>query len=362
MTAPTLIRALTVELLDIPLLAPFGIAGGVQDVARNVLVGVEFADGTRGWGEAAPFPAYNGETQAAAVSALTAAQEWLKERDGRDWRGIAREFRERGGAACGSAQCALEMALLDALTRHHGVSWWCFLGGASADLETDMTITTGSPAEARSAARAIRGRRIRIIKVKIGGREGVAHDLARLAAIHEAAPAAPLILDGNAGLTRAEASELVRGLQAQKIAPVLLEQWLAKDDLEGARALAAESGWTVAADESVTTAADALRVARAGAAQVINIKLMKAGLLEAMEIAAVAREAKLGLMIGGNIESILAMTAAACFAAGQGGFRFADLDTPWFMAGNPFVGGYLLDGGRISVAHITHGHGVEPAQ
>ena len=54
------------------------------------------------------------------------------------------------------------------------------------------------------------------------------------------------------------------------------------------------------------------------------------------------------------------MTVSACFAAGQGGFRFADLDTPWFLASNPFAGGYLLDGRRVSVAHITAGHGVIP--
>ena len=77
-------------------------------------------------------------------------------------------------------------------------------------------------------------------------------------------------------------------------------------------------------------------------------------------MATIARAAGLGLMIGGNVESILAMTVSACFAAGLGGFEFADLDTPLFMAENPFEGGYALDGGRISVAHITSGHGVAP--
>ena len=38
----------------------------------------------------------------------------------------------------------------------------------------------------------------------------------------------------------------------------------------------------------------------------------------------------------------------------------ADLDTPLFLASNPFAGGYRLDGGRISVAHIPAGHGVTP--
>jgi len=32
-----------------------------------------------------------------------------------------------------------------------------------------------------------------------------------------------------------------------------------------------------------------------------------------------------------------------------------------FLAANPFEGGYALDGGMISVAHITAGHGVTPA-
>jgi L-alanine-DL-glutamate epimerase-like enolase superfamily enzyme len=110
----------------------------------------------------------------------------------------------------------------------------------------------------------------------------------------------------------------------------------------------------------VTSADDARRIVKERAAQVINIKLMKAGIATALDIAAVARDAGLALMIGGNVESILAMTGSACFAAGQGGFRFADLDTPFFLAANPFEGGYGINGGTISVAHIAAGHGVVP--
>jgi len=347
--------------LDIALLTPFGISGGAQTVAANVLVTLELSDGTRGYGEAAPLPPYNGETQAQALAALREAQTWLQGRElDSDWRVLAGEFRRRGGAACGSAQCAFESALLDALTRRAGVPLWRFLGSAGTDLETDMTITTGSPAEAAVAAREIRARGIRQIKVKVGGKAGPIHDLQRLAAIHEVAPESPLILDGNAGVSRADATTLVQGLKSHGITPALLEQWLAKSDLDGAAALRRESGWLVAADESVTTADDARRVIAAGAADVINIKLMKAGLAEALEIVSVARQAGLGLMIGGNVESILAMTVSACFAAGQGGFRFADLDTPLFLAENPFHGGFTLTGGAISVAHLTAGHGVIP--
>jgi len=209
-------------------------------------------------------------------------------------------------------------------------------------------------------ARAIRARNIRILKVKVGGPDGPARDLARLAAIHEAAPDSPLILDGNAGVDRAAAKELVRGIKALGVEPLLLEQWLPKADLEGMRDLHRESGWKVAADESVVTAEDARRIAQVGAAQVVNIKLMKAGLAVASDIVGVARAEGLGLMIGGNVEALLAMTTSACFAAGHGGFGYADLDTPLFLATNPFDGGFTLEGDRISVAGIAGGHGVTP--
>jgi L-Ala-D/L-Glu epimerase len=346
--------------LDIPLHLPFGIAGGAQPMANNVLVSLELADGTRGHGEAAPLPPYNGETQADAFGALRGAREWIVGRDARGWRELGAELRQRMSVRSGSALCALETALLDAVTRHERKPLWKFFGGAGTELETDMTVTTGTAEEAADAARDIRGRGIRMIKVKVGGAAGPAHDLARVVAIHEVAPESPLILDGNAGLSRREAHELIGGLKSCGIAPALLEQWLNKDDLGGMRALGEESGWLVAADESVTSAADAERVIAARAAQVFNIKLMKGGVAAALDIADVARRHSLLLMIGGNVESILAMTMSACFAAGLGGFRFADLDTPLFLAANPFRGGYALAGGRISVDHITAGHGVEP--
>lgn len=357
----TLIRSLEVSLLDLPLHVPFGIAGGAQAIANNALLRAELAGGAIGYGEAAPLPPYNGETQADAMVALQSLAAWMIGRDARDWRALGQEFRRRMPVRSGSALCALETALLDAVTRHDDVPMWKFFGGAGTQLETDMTVTTGTPDEAAAGARDIRARRIRVIKVKVGGATGPAHDLARIVAIHEVAPDSPLVLDGNAGLSRAQAGELVRGLKSRGINPALLEQWLPKDDVAGLRALGEESGWLVAADESVTTPEDAARLADAKAVRVFNIKLMKGGIGAALGIVDVARQHGLQLMIGGNVESILAMTTSACFAAGCGGFSFADLDTPLFLASNPFIGGFQLDGGMISVAGIAAGHGVTPA-
>jgi L-alanine-DL-glutamate epimerase-like enolase superfamily enzyme len=355
MPSPTTIRTLTAAPLDIPLHAPFGIAGGAQEIARNVLVTVELADGTRGYGEAAPFPAFNGETQAMALAAVEAALAVVEGADVREWRRIATSLR----SLIGSARCAIETAVLDALTQHAALPLWAFFGGAEARLETDMTVTTGTTDEAAAAGRGIMARGITTIKVKIGSGD-VALDLERVLAIHAAAPAARLILDGNCGLTPAEMLDMLTQLSERRIGVALLEQPVAKDDLRGMRRVAEQSGVPVAADESAANAADVLRLVREHAANVINIKLMKGGIVEALEIAAVARAAGMGLMIGGMVESRLAMSVSACFAAGLGGFGFVDLDTPLFLAEDPFVGGMRYSGGTILLDEIIVGHGVTP--
>lgn len=354
----TTIRSVAVEDLNIPLNEPFGIAGGAQDLARNLLVTVELADGTRGYGEAAPFPAFNGETQELARTAVQTARTLLEGADVREWRRIAAALRGAIGPV-GSAQCALETAVLDALTRRARTPLWAFFGGASTSLETDMTITTGSVEQAAAAARAILARGIRTIKVKIGSGD-LTQDIERVTAIHAAAPAAPLILDGNCGFSADTALQLLAVLDQRGIAPALFEQPVRKDAWDDLRLVTRWGRVPVAADETVGGVAEALRLAQERAAQVVNIKLMKCGIVEALDIAAVCRAANLRLMIGGMVESILAMTTSACFAAGQGGFQFVDLDTPMFLAENPFAGGFRQAGGLLSLEHIEAGHGVTP--
>lgn len=354
----TIIRSLHAQPLDIELHTPFGIAGGAQDIARNVLVTLELTDGTRGYGEAAPFPVFNGETQQMALSAVEAARSLIEGADVREWRRLALALRRNIGPV-GSAQCAIETAVLDALTRQAHMPLWAFFGGLSTSLETDMTVTTGTAEQARDDARAILARGISTIKIKIGSGD-LELDLARIMAIVQEAPHSPLILDGNCGYSADDALRLLAILHEHGIKPALFEQPLAKGDLQGMAQLVQWSGIQIAADESVASAHDAVQLATLRAAHVVNIKLMKCGIAEALDIAATARAAGMGLMIGGMVESILAMTVSACFAAGQGGFSFIDLDTPLFLAHNPFEGGMRYQGSQIELSHIQAGHGVDP--
>ncbi len=319
MPESTVIRNITVQTLDIPLWESFGIAGGAQAVANNLLVTVELADGTKGYGEAAPLPPFNGETQASARHALKSAQPVMIGREARGWLPLAADLK-RVFPRDGSARCALETALLDALARHDNIPLTSVFGNANAPLETDMTITTqtgisneDAVTHAAVSARNIVSRGIRAIKIKIGTQD-VATDVARIAAVHAQAPDSPLLLDGNQGLTAQSALQLLAMLQQRGIKPVLLEQPVAKDDWEGMSRITREGGVPIAADESASDVEGVQKLIETQAANVVNIKLMKCGIAEALEIAALCKTHNIGLMIGGMVESILAMTVSACFA------------------------------------------------
>ena len=93
----------------------------------------------------------------------------------------------------------------------------------------------------------------------------------------------------------------------------------------------------------------------------INLKLMKCGIWEAWESARVARAAGLRLMIGGMIESRLAMGCGAHLASGLGGFEFIDLDTPLWFSRDPMVGPPEIGrGGFYDLSKVRSGIGCRP--
>ena len=98
-------------------------------------------------------------------------------------------------------------------------------------------------------------------------------------------------------------------------------------------------------------------ITRDGLAQVINIKLAKSGVIQALEIAAIARAANIGLMIGGMVETRIAMGFSAHFAAGLGAFDWIDLDTPLLLVRDPVIGGYTAEGPCYRLDTGTYGHG-----
>jgi L-alanine-DL-glutamate epimerase-like enolase superfamily enzyme len=358
-TTRTTIAAISVEPLNIPLLEPFTIATGSTSEARNVLITVTLEDGSVGYGEAAPFLPSLGEDQNTALAAAQSCAALLQGKDAAHWRSLARLLRSLYFSQ--SSVCAgFEMALLDALTHSYGLPLYAFFGGASNAVETDISIPLVEPEHAYELARAAVERGIRTIKIKVGS--DVREDVARVEAVREGAPNAGLTLDANQGYTPAEALLCLEALDERDIRPLLLEQPVPKDDYEGLRYVTQHSRVPVAADESAYSAANVAHLIAMGAVNVVNIKLMKSGIVEALDIAAVCRATHTQLMIGAMMESRLAISAAAHFVAGLGGFRFIDLDTPMLLATDPFIGGYEQRGGLYDLSGVESGLGVSRRQ
>ncbi|MFP2902583.1 dipeptide epimerase [Corallococcus sp. 4LFB] len=353
---PTLITHVAFEALHLPLTEPFAIATGAQHAAENVLVRITLADGTVGLGEAAPFTAVSGETQASTLAALEPVRGLLVGRDVQAWR-PASEALGDALALAPSARCGVEMALLDALTRHHRIPLHAFFGGAGTALDIDMTVTAGDVAHAVASTRAILGRGIDTLKVKVGALDPDA-DAARLVAIHQEAPKARLFADANGGYDVAEALAFLKELERAEVPLALFEQPVPPSDFAGLAEVTRRSKVPVCADESARSAKDVLRLIRENACHGINIKTMKCGMVEAVTMWSLARAAGLELMVGGMVESVLAMSASAHLAAGLGGFTYADLDTPLFIASHPFQGGGTYAGARLTLDPDAPGHGV----
>ncbi|TPW20897.1 MAG: mandelate racemase/muconate lactonizing protein, partial [Elusimicrobia bacterium] len=256
------------------------------------------------------------------------------------------------------ARAAVETAVFDAWSRRLGLPLRVLFGGAETRLATDITIPIVPPEKAAAAARDIRAFGVRTLKIKVGRR--VEDDAARVLAAMGAAPRSRLMLDANAGYSAADALRLVRLLRAEGVEPELFEQPTAAADLEGLRRVRRVGRVRVAADESADSSAAVLRLVAAGACDVVNVKVMKLGLLGAWEAARVARASGFSLMIGGLVETRLGMTAAAHLACGLGGFEFADLDTPLFLASDPMTGVPIARGGVYDLAPVKSGIGVTP--
>jgi L-alanine-DL-glutamate epimerase-like enolase superfamily enzyme len=353
---PTTITSVETRTLDLPLLEPFAIATGAPSTAANVLVRLTLADKTVGLGEAAPFTEVSGETQATSLRAVESTRGWLVGRDVRHYRPLSAELGEALGSEA-AARCALETAIFDALTRHWRIPLWAFFGGHGTTIHTDMTITAGDADHAGRAAAAILARGISTIKIKVGALSAE-EDVERLAAVRRAAPRAPLIVDANGGYTPEDATRLLERLHARAISLELFEQPVAPRDWGEFRRRTKANGTVICADESARSAADVLRLLTGDGVDAVNIKPMKCGVVEAIAIWNIARAAGIRLMIGGMVESSLAMTFSAHLAAGLGGFSYADLDTPMFMKDDPFQGGFRQRGSELGVAHVDAGHGV----
>ena len=314
---------LTAEPLDLPLSEPFEISLGVQHEASNVLVTVATEDGVVGYGEGSPIAPVTGETREAALATAREAAELVEGQSVENYRRLVTELRETFPGAV-SANLAVETAILDAFCREREMPLSELFGGAPEPVETDLTIPIVGTEEAANRAESAAEEGYSHLKIKTGN--DVAEDVARVVAVHEAAPEAALKVDANQGWSPKETATFADAVADAGVDLDLIEQPVAADDVAGLADVRRRIDVPVGADETVFTPADAVRVVRQEAADAINVKLGKSGPLAVADIVAIAQGANLDLMIGCMLEGAVGIHTAAHVVAGTGAFSYVDLD------------------------------------
>jgi L-alanine-DL-glutamate epimerase-like enolase superfamily enzyme len=201
------------------------------------------------------------------------------------------------GNSC--AKAGIDMALHDLMGRALGVPVSDLIGGSHRSrVPVAVEIAGGAPADMAAACVAYMARGVRAFKPKIGGVPD--QDADRLRAIREAVgPHVSLRADANQGYSPKEAIRLCRLAERHGVGLELLEQPVAAWDLQGMAAVRRAVDTLIEADESCYSIHDAMQLIRHEAADVLNIKIAKAGgLYAAKKIAALAEAAGLKTVLG----------------------------------------------------------------
>jgi L-Ala-D/L-Glu epimerase len=201
------------------------------------------------------------------------------------------------GNSC--ARAGLDMALHDLVGKALGVPAAVLLGGRHKSRVTVAIEIAGGPPDAMaSECTRLVALGVRAFKPKIGGHPD--QDADRLAAIRDAVgPQVSLRADANQGYSPKEAVRLCRLAQQRGVGLELLEQPVAAWDLQGMAYVRQMAEIPIEADESCYSVHDAMQLVRHEAADVLNIKLGKAGgFYKAKQIAAIAEAAGLRCVLG----------------------------------------------------------------
>lgn len=314
-----------------PLRRPFRTALREVRELAGWRVALTTADGWTASGTTVATPQITGDTDVSIDTALAGPL-----RDAVTGGGPAAEVLDAvaaAGAGTPSAAAAVDVAVHGLVAAVLGRSVVEVLGGSRPGTAASVvTVAVDSPTAMADAAADLVTEGVPGLKLKLSD---ASLDVARVLAVRERVTGHPvgLRIDANQAWTPAEALAVLEALHAADVALELVEQPVAAADLNGLASVTAHSPYPVMADESVFTADDIRRIADAGAADLVNLKLLKCGGLHpARAMVAACAEAGLGLLVGCMLEPEDGVAAAAALASvASAGPLAHDLDAPWWL-------------------------------
>lgn len=306
--------SLAVSRLDLPLVHTFTIARSSEDVARTALVRLRW-NGIEALGESSPSARY-GESVASVKAGLEA-------------HALGDDPYALDALLAGlspAQRCGLDVALHDCIGKDLDRPLWRLLGlDAARTPVTSFTIGIATLETTLDKVREVRDHPI--LKIKLG--KGA--EVETLAAIRDVYTGT-IRIDANEGWTPERAAVLLGELARYDVE--FCEQPIPAGHPERLRWLRERSPIPLVADEDAKDACDV--AALAGCVDGVNVKLVKCGGIRgALAMIATARALGTRVMLGCNVESAILSTAAAQLSPLV---DWADLDGPFLVARDPFIG------------------------
>lgn len=330
--------------LAIPLRKPFEHAAKTRQTADPVVAEVELADGTLGYGECLARPYVTGETPEGVIETIrTVMPDLLIEFRPNNFPEAlelidALPSHNAAGAVINAARAAVELALLDAYSRHFRrplseAAGWLDLPGlgppGSISNVSYSAVVSGASAKLAGKVRMMWWYGLRDFKLKVGYDD----DVQRVETVvrvlgRSLGRTTTLRLDANSAWTVDQAIAALRALPLERISCV--EQPLARADDIHLSEVRQAVRVDVMPDESLVTLDDAQRLIATDAVDRFNIRLSKnGGFLPSLELVHCARQHGLKYQLGCMVGETSILSAAgrrflenapdACFAEGSYG-------------------------------------------
>jgi L-Ala-D/L-Glu epimerase len=348
--------------VSVPLHTPFKTALRTVHTAEAIGVRMFCDNGITGWGEAPPTLVITGDSLQSIESAIL---DVLKPAlVGRCLLNHESIFQDVHKLLVGnhSAKAAVDMAIYDCLSQHSRLPLYQYLGGYRNTLETDYTVSVNSPAEMAEDALIYSMRGFNVLKIKVG-KDEISTDIKRIQAIRQViGDSIKIRLDANQGWEAKAAVRAIRKMEDLDLNIELVEQPVQAHDLEGLKKVTDNVDTLIMADESVFSPQQAFQVLKTRSADLINIKLMKAGgIYQAEKINNLAEICGVECMVGSMIETRLGISAAAHFAASKKNITRFDFDAPLMLSDDIVAGGIQYNGRTITFPD-SPGLGVKSVQ
>ncbi|KON90173.1 mandelate racemase [Sporosarcina globispora] len=307
------IKKVDVYAARLPLKEPFIISYVRLDDMPTIFTRIETDEGLVGWGEAVPDQNVTGETWESTYQIIkNELAPMLIDQSPFAVDSIHNMFNRKIYGAP-SAKAALDIALYDLMGKITGQPVYQLIGGKSHEqLQVPQVISIKDPEEMAKDARDYVASGFRNIKIKVG--TTAADDIVRIKAVRQAiGKEVQLRVDANQGWSRIEALKVIR--ETVDCDVDWYEQPVKEHDLKSLKAIKEVSHANIMIDEGVHTIHDLVYVVEMGAADMLNIKLMKSGgIYPALALANLAEACNMPCQVGSMVESAIGTMAGAHLA------------------------------------------------